>query len=74
MGSISSHAVGMKALVFGLAKLFEDIGGTIRYAADVEQIISEGSVVRGVKFSNGDQLHADIVVSNADVTHTYRDL
>ncbi|MEX2399873.1 MAG: phytoene desaturase family protein [Rhodothermales bacterium] len=64
---------GMYALVEALAGLFIDIGGTIRTNAEVDEIVVRGGKASGVRI--GDEvLRADLVVSNADVAHTYRDL
>lgn len=34
----------------------------------------ENGAAKGVRLEDGEEERADIVVSNADVTHTYRDL
>jgi phytoene desaturase len=65
---------GTGALVRALVKLFEDLGGTIRYQAETEQIITEDGKVTGVRLSSGETVPCDICVSNADVVHTYRDM
>lgn len=65
---------GTGALVRALVKLFEDIGGKVRYQAEVAEIMVEQGAVRGVILKNGEKLMADRIVSNADVAHTYRDL
>lgn len=65
---------GTGALVKGLVKLFEDLGGTIRYQAEISRILDDGSRVTGVALADGTVMTADIVVSNADVVHTYRDM
>jgi phytoene desaturase len=64
---------GTGALIQGLVRLFTDLGGTIRLSAPVEQIT--------VETANGNTKHLvqslgqvdtfDIVVSNADLHHTY---
>lgn len=65
---------GTGALVRALVKLFEDLGGQIRYQAEIERIVTEGSRVSGVRLASGETLPCDICVSNADVVHTYRDM
>lgn len=65
---------GMHALVSGLTKLFEDCGGTIRLNTPVDSIDTKGAVVQGVHVENGDYLPCDLVVSNADISHTYAHL
>ncbi len=65
---------GTGALVRGLVRMFEDIGGKIVMNARVEEIrVSEGRVT-GVRVASGDTYPADVVVSNGDVANTYRKL
>ncbi|MGR3362779.1 MAG: phytoene desaturase [Maritimibacter harenae] len=61
---------GTGALVKGMVKLFEDLGGTIRTSAEVEQLITAGDRITGVRVA-GEVLEADLVASNGDVVHTY---
>ena len=65
---------GTGALVQGLVRLFHDLGGTLRLAAPVERIEVAGQRVMGVRLKDGERLEADLVVSNADVMHTYANL
>lgn len=65
---------GTGALVHGLVRLFKDLGGDIRFSAPVERILVEGDQVTGVRLASGQTLAADLVVSNADVMHTYATL
>lgn len=65
---------GTGALVQGLVRLFEDLGGTIRLATPVDRILTAGDRVTGVRLAGGETLSADLVVSNADVMHTYATL
>jgi phytoene desaturase len=58
----------------GLVKLFTDLGGEIRLNAAVERIETRDGRVQGVTTRDGRSTPADIVVSNADVVHTYSDL
>ncbi len=65
---------GTGALVRGLVRLFQDLGGTLRLDAPVDQITVEstGGVTRHVVQVAGRPPEAfDVVVSNADVHHTY---
>lgn len=64
---------GTGALVKAMVKLFEDIGGTIHYNVEVDEIVvgSSGRSVIGVRMSDGEFYEADDVVSNADVATTY---
>ena len=63
---------GTGSLVNGLSGLIDGLGGTQRYGADVEQILVDNGRASGVRFSDGEVIDADLVVSNADVGWTYR--
>jgi phytoene desaturase len=65
---------GTGALVNGLVKLIEDLGGRVRCGADVEQITVEEGRASGVRLRSGEHIAADLVVSNADAAWTYRHL
>lgn len=65
---------GTGALVRGLTKLFEDIGGTIELNARVAEIEVESGRARGARLADGRRFPADVVVSNGDVANTYRKL
>lgn len=62
---------GTGALVRGMVKLFEDIGGRIEVDAAVARIDASGNRVTGVRLEDGRRFEADAVASNADVVHTY---
>jgi len=62
---------GVNRLVAGLVDLIEGQGGTVRCGADVGRILTSGRRVVGVALTNGEQITADIVVSNADAAFTY---
>jgi phytoene desaturase len=64
---------GTGALVQGMVRLFEDLGGTLRLSSPVDQIEAEGDTVRAV-VSGGERFAVDLLASNADVVHTYRNL
>jgi phytoene desaturase len=65
---------GTGALVQAFATVFKENGGKLRLNSELSEIIVENSRVTGVRLTGGETLAADIVVSNADVTHTYREL
>jgi phytoene desaturase len=65
---------GTGALVNGLVGLIREQGGTIRYNADVAEIVVQDGAARGVRLTSGESVAADIVVSNADAASTYRHL
>ena len=74
---------GTGALVRGLVRKFEELGGTLRCNAEVSRIIVsrpdgtpvqgklDKKVARGVVLANGERLEADVVVSNGDWANTY---
>ena len=61
---------GMYSLVEGLGHLFTDNGGIIRTDAAAQEIMVEEGRATGVRLDD-EVLRADLVVSNADVAHTY---
>jgi phytoene desaturase len=65
---------GTHALVRALVKLFTDIGGSVRLNASVDRIDTVAGNISGVTLRSGEQAPFDLVVSNADVTTTYRKL
>ncbi|MFC5551035.1 phytoene desaturase [Massilia aerilata] len=65
---------GTGALVRGLVRLFEDLGGRIELNASVAQIEVSGMRTTGVRLADGRAFAADAVASNADVVHTYAKL
>jgi len=65
---------GTGALVQGMARLFQDLGGTLRVSTPVAEILTAGARVSGVRTAEGEVLTADFVASNADVMHTYGEL
>lgn len=65
---------GTGALVQGMVKLFEDLGGTLELNADVASIDTNGNRATGVRLQDGRHFAADCVASNADVVHTYAKL
>jgi phytoene desaturase len=62
---------GTGAMVRGMVKLIEQQGGTLRYNADVEEILVENGRAAGVRLAGGEEIRSAIVVSNADVAWTY---
>lgn len=72
---------GTGALVHAFARKFEELGGVIRYNADVARIdvepnpgrglLGRRGVARGVTLADGRRIEGDIVVSNADYATTY---
>ena len=65
---------GTGALVQGLARLFQDLGGEIRTSTPVAEILTRAGRVTGVRTEAGEIIETDLVASNGDVMHTYREL
>jgi phytoene desaturase len=65
---------GTGRLVDGLAGLIEGQGGEVRSGAEVSEIVVENKCATGVRLTSGEEIAADIVVSNADSAWTYRHL
>ncbi|MRX51651.1 phytoene desaturase [Paracoccus sp. S-4012] len=65
---------GTNALVSGMVALFERLGGVLLLNARVARVEVEGPRAVGVTLADGTRIDADMVASNADVMHSYRDL
>ena len=65
---------GTGAVTQALGGLMERQGVEVRLGVTVERVRIEQGVARGVVLSDGTVVDADIVVSDADAAHLYRDL
>lgn len=65
---------GTGRLVAGLVDLIEGQGNVLRCDAEVAEILLDARKAVGVRLVNGEQIVADVVVSNADAAWTYRHL
>ena len=65
---------GMYGMAQGLQKLAEELGVNIRVNAEVAEITQSGNRVTGVRLADGNQLLADIVVSNMEAIPAYKKL
>lgn len=63
---------GTGRLVQGLVNLIEGQGNEVRCGAEVAAIELDGRRATGVRLASGEQISADVVVSNADAAWTYR--
>jgi len=61
---------GIRAIPGSLEAIARKHGVHIRTSVPVKNIVIENGVAQGVVLENGETLHADIVVSNADVAYT----
>ena len=73
-GGVWSAMGGTGRIVEAMGNLIRSQGTSIRLDAEVDQITTESGRVTGVRLKNGEQLNADLVVSNADAAWTYRHL
>lgn len=67
---------GMGELVRGFVRAFEELGGSIRYESEVAEILlsNDSRSARGVRLQTGEQILADAVVCNSDLSQAYRTL
>src|SRR5690606_36371863 len=65
---------GTGALVQGMVRLLEDLGGTLELNAEVARIDVHDGRVSAVRLEDGRIFDADALASNADVVHTYERL
>jgi phytoene dehydrogenase-like protein len=73
-GSIGAWGLargGMGAISKSIASALEESGGEIRTESGVQQILVKNRKAVGVVLENGDEVHADIVVSNLDAKRTF---
>lgn len=63
---------GTGQLVRALVALIEGQGNRVRYGAEVGSILLRDKTAIGVRLVSGEEINADIVVSNADAAWTYR--
>jgi phytoene desaturase len=65
---------GTNRLVAGMVAQFERLGGTVRLGDPVVSIDTLGDRATGVTTQSGWHGDADMVATNADIMHAYRDL
>ncbi len=65
---------GTGALVTAIGRLMTEEGIDVRLGTTVEKLTLEGRQVTGVTLQDGSHLSADVVVSNADPLHLYRNM
>ncbi len=65
---------GLNRMVGALVALFERLGGAIRLGDPVARIEMIGDRATGVVTQGGWRGDADVIASNADLMHSYRDL
>lgn len=65
---------GIYRIIEDMRSLAEEMDVSIHTNAPVKEILSNSGEVSGVLLESGEQIQADIVVSNADMPYTYRNL
>lgn len=65
---------GVQAIADAMVKVITRQGGRVVQGAEVDEILIENGAVQGVTLSDGAQMKAPLVVSNADAGHTYNTL
>ncbi|MCR9257758.1 MAG: phytoene desaturase family protein [Alphaproteobacteria bacterium] len=65
---------GTGALVDAMVKLIREEGGSLHFDSEVARIRLDGKKANGVVLASGEEIDADLVVSNADMAWTYRKL
>ncbi len=62
---------GTGALIDGMVRLLEDLGGKVELNAEVDDIEVHENLARAVRVHDGRRFELDALASNADVVHTY---
>ena len=65
---------GTGQLVWALVKLFQELGGEIRFNAEIAKIVTRDGAVAALQTNTGREESFNLVVSNADVVHSYAQL
>jgi phytoene desaturase len=65
---------GIYSIIEDMVKLAGEMGVTLRTGTPVAEILVEGGRATGVRLAGGELVKADIVVSNADLVYTYKQL
>jgi phytoene desaturase len=63
---------GTGALIAGMVKLFEDLGGRVHLNAEIDRIEMEGERASALILKDGTRHGFGQIASNADVVHTYK--
>lgn len=69
---VQSAMGGTGSIVDGMVRLIEGQGNAVRYNTEVAEILIEQGKACGVRLADGENLRAQVVVSNADSAWTYR--
>ncbi len=62
---------GVQAIAEAMAAVVRDQGGTVVQGAEVDEVLVRAGRAAGVRLAGGQEIAAEVVVSNADPGHTY---
>nr|WP_200798011.1 phytoene desaturase [Roseivivax lentus] len=65
---------GVAEIARVMARIVGEQGGAVRMETDVDEILFDGDRAAGVRLAGGEEIAADLVVSNADAGWTYSHL
>lgn len=65
---------GMYSLSQALEKLVIDMGGNIYTKTEVDKVIVENNIAKGIKLQKNKSINSDIVICNADLIYAYKNL
>ena len=71
---ISTASGGFGGIAEAMGKVIREMGGAIRLGEEVQEIIVEERVAKGVRLKSGETIDAEVIVSNADPMTTYSNL
>jgi phytoene desaturase len=74
LGGVHFTPGGMYSLIEAMERLFRTLGGEVRCAMPVEQILLHERRATGVRLEDGTALQADAIIANSDVASTYLNL
>jgi len=74
MGGGYYPAGGAQVLPDAMASVIRANSGEVRLRTPVSKILVESGRVTGIRLKNNELIHADVVISNADVRRTFLDL
>jgi phytoene dehydrogenase-like protein len=74
IGDLGWPAGGSNAFAQAIERRYRALGGTIRFQTRVESILVDGETAVGVRLTDGSELRADVIVSNANGHATIFDM
>ena len=71
VGGINYPKGGVGTIAEKLVSGIEKLGSKVRYKANVKEILLKDKKAVGVKLSNGEEIHSDIIISNSTRWDTF---